>query len=272
MILTDFHVHSDVSEDCRATMRAMAEAEARKGIRTMCFTNHCDLRDWRTLEFQPRCLEIVPEAREKRAALEAEGRLPLEVLLGIELAEAHFRPALAAELAAGEGLDFVLGSLHILPPEGDFCRLHYTDVPQCDRYFDRYLDELLQVAALGCFDVMAHIGYCRRYMFRAGVDAAMTLEKHGEKIRLLLRTLIDSGKGIEINCSGIRDGCGPFPSPEILRLYRDLGGEIVTVGSDAHTPETAAACVREGYAVLRACGFGYVTVFRQRKPAFLRLS
>ncbi len=253
-------------------MRAMAEAEARQGIRTMCFTNHCDLRDWRTLAFQPRCLEIVPEAREKRAALEAEGRLPLEVLLGIELAEAHFRPALAAELAAGEGLDFVLGSLHILPPEGDFCRLHYTDVPQCDRYFDRYLDELLQVAALGCFDVMAHIGYCRRYMFRAGVDAAMTLEKHGEKIRLLLRTLIDSGKGIEINCSGIRDGCGPFPSPEILRLYRDLGGEIVTVGSDAHTPETAAACVREGYAVLRACGFGYVTVFRQRKPAFIRLS
>ena len=55
-------------------------------------------------------------------------------------------------------------------------------------------------------------------------------------------------------------------------IHKRFGGEIVTVGSDAHTPETAAKCVREGYAVLRACGFGYVTVFRQRKPAFLRLS
>jgi histidinol-phosphatase (PHP family) len=271
MILTDFHVHSDVSADCSATMREMVEAEARQGVGILCFTNHSDIRDWRTLGYQPRCREIVPESRQKLAALRAEGALPAEVLLGVELAEGQFRPEVAAEIAADEALDFVLGSLHILPETGDFCWQHYTDAAQCDRYFDRYLDELQKVAALDCFDVMAHIGYCRRYMWRAGVDAALTLDKYGDRVRFLLRTLIDKGKGIEINCSGLRDGCGPFPSAEILRLYRDLGGELVTVGSDAHSPKTAAACLQEGHALLRECGFDYVTVFRRRKPEFIRL-
>ena len=271
MYLTDLHVHSDVSADSRFSMREMAEAEAKCGVQTLCFTNHCDLLNKYTMDFQPRSLEVVPESIEKFAALRESGPLPAEVLLGIELAESTFRPELAKQLAAAEGLDFVLGSLHILPGIGDFCQLTYTDEAQCDRLFDLYLDELRRIAELGCFDVMAHIGYCRRYMWRAGVDAALTVEKFGEKLRLLLRTLIDKGKGIEINCSGLRDGCGPFPDRDILQLYRDLGGEIVTLGSDAHTADTAAACIREGHELLKDCGFDYVTVYRQRKPEFTKL-
>ena len=75
--------------------------------------------------------------------------------------------------------------------------------------------------------MLAHVGYARRYMWRAGVDASMTLARFGDKIERVLRAVVDKGKGLEINCSGIRDGCGPFPSEEILRLYRALGGEIV---------------------------------------------
>ena len=271
MLLTDFHVHSDVSADSPCTMREMAEAEARCGVRMLCFTDHCDLLNKRDMRFQPRCLTMLPEALEKFAALRSGGALPLEVRIGIELSESTFRPDLAAQLSATEGLDFVLGSTHILPALGDFCQFTYTDEAQCERLFDLYLDELLQTAALGFFDVMAHIGYCSRYMHRAGLETALTPEKYGEKIRLLLRTLIDKGKGIEINCSGIRDGCGPFPSEALLRLYRALGGEIVTVGSDAHNTGNAAACIREGHELLLACGFDYVTVFRQRTPEFIKL-
>ena len=118
---------------------------------------------------------------------------------------------------------------------------------------------------------MAHIGYGRRYMWKKGLDAEMSLALFGDKIRLLLRRLIDKGRGIEINCSGIRDGCGPFPQPEILRLYREMGGEIITVGSDAHRPADAAKCVREGYEVLRSCGFDYVTTFQKHTPEFIKI-
>ena len=99
MYLVDFHVHSDVSEDCKSSMRAMAEAEAAAGVRVMCFTNHCDLFRWQDDRPKMRCRDIARESAEKLEALRAEiGTLPLEVRLGIELGEGHRDPALAAAL------------------------------------------------------------------------------------------------------------------------------------------------------------------------------
>ena len=272
MFLTDYHVHSDVSEDSDAAMWDMVRAEAAAGVGIVCFTNHCDLFRWQDDAPNPRCRVVTSESAEKLREMCGAHRVPIEVRLGTELAEGHRDPALAGELAADPALDFVLGSLHLLPGWGDLHDLHYTSAEQCEFFFDLYLDELQQIAALDFYDVLAHLGYGRRYMRRAGVDAAMTLSRFGGKIERLLRTVVEKGKGLEINCSGIRDGCGPFPSEEILRLYRSLGGEIVTVGSDAHSPRNAAKCVREGHEVLRRCGFDHVTVFRQRKPEFIKLS
>ena len=272
MIYTDFHVHSDVSEDSHATMWDMVCAEAAAGVGAMCFTNHCDLLNCRDETPNPRCRVIARESAEKLNAMRAEHALPIEVRLGLELGEGHRDPALAAALAADGALDFVLGSLHLLPGYGDFYFQHYTSPAQCESLFDLYLDELQQIASMDFYDVLAHLGYGRRYMWRDGVDAAMTLSRFGEKIERLLRTVIEKGKGLELNCSGIRDGCGPFPGEEILRLYRDLGGEIITVGSDAHRPEDAAKGIRAGYEILQCCGFDYITVFRQRKPEWIKLN
>ena len=271
MLLTDYHVHSDVSQDSSASMPDMVRAEAAAGVGVMCFTNHCDLFRWQDDAPNPRCRDITRESAEKLRML-MESPVPgIEVRLGLELSEGHRDPALAAELAADSALDFVLGSLHMLPGYGDFYFLTYTDVEQCMPLFDLYLDELQQIAALDFYDVLAHLGYARRYMVRQGVDAAMTLARFGDKVERLLRTVIGKGKGLELNCSGIRDGCGPFPSEEILRLYRSLGGEIVTVGSDAHRPDDAAKGLAEGCRILKACGFDYITVFRRRTPEWIKL-
>ena len=272
MFLVDYHVHSDVSEDSSASMREMAAAEAAAGVQLLCFTNHCDLLHWQDGRPNPRCRVITDESAEKLAALRAAGNVPIELRLGLELAEGHADPALAAALAADGRLDFVLGSLHLLPGYGDLYRQHYTTHAQCERMFDLYLDELQRVAELDFYDVLAHLGYARRYMWRDGVDAAMTLERFGTKIERLLRTVIDKGRGLELNCSGLRDGCGPFPSEEILLLYRSLGGETVTLGSDAHSPGNAGKGLAQGVAVLRRCGFDRVAVFRARRADYIDIS
>lgn len=268
MYLVDYHIHSDVSEDCKSSMQEMAEASAAAGVQVMCFTNHCDLFRWQDGLPKARCRDIVPESAEKLAEA---GELPIEVRLGVELGEGHRDPALAAELAADPRLDFVLGSLHLLPGYGDFYWQHYSTHAQCEKMFDLYLDELQHIADLDFYDVIAHLGYGRRYMLRDGVDAAMTLERFGGKIERLLRTVIDKGRGIELNCSGLRDESGPFPSEEILLLYRSLGGEIVTLGSDAHSPEQAGRGLAEGAAMLRHCGFDRVAVFRARKAEYIKI-
>jgi len=272
MVLVDYHVHSDVSEDCDSSMWDMVCAEAAAGVKVLCFTNHCDLIDWRTDLPKNRCRAVTRESAERMKEMYAQHTPPIELRLGLELAEGHRDPALAAELAGDGALDFVLGSLHMLPGYGDLYYQRYTSVEQCEGLFDLYLDELLQIAPLDFYDVLAHLGYGRRYMCRAGVDAAMTLERFGEKIERLLRIVIDKGKGLEINCSGIRDGCGPFPSEEILRLYRSLGGELVTPGSDAHRPEDAGKGLTEGLRTLRRCGFDRVAVFRNRRADFIEIT
>ncbi len=268
-VLTDYHFHTEISLDSAAPYYDMVMAEYNAGVRRACVTDHCDVMDWKTLGFNPQCRTVARqelEAYEKyRPLLPAD----LQLRMGMELAEMIFHPELAEELSSPPWLDFILGSYHLTKEYGDYHDIDYSDPAVRRGLCDIYLRDIQQVAELNYFDVMAHIGYFRRYAMRAGADMGLTLAQHGDRIEHLLRTLIQNGRGVELNCSGLRDGCGPFPSEEILKLYKSLGGEIVTVGSDAHRPQDAARCVDQGQEVLRACGFRYIAVFTKRKPEFI---
>ena len=120
---------------------------------------------------------------------------------------------------------------------------------------------------------MAHIGYTRRYMLRDGYDLPLTMENHGDELDAIFRTLIAGGRGIEMNCSGLRNPGirDTIPVFSVIRRYRELGGEIITLGSDAHCTADAALGNARGLELLREAGFRYFTVFRQRKPEFIKL-
>ena len=272
MFLCDYHVHSDISPDSRASMHQMVHASAQQGISQMCFTNHCDLVDWSTMKK----VEGRPDAPERsvlkyRKMLEEFGAPPIDVRIGLELGEAQHDPEMARSLAKSEGMDFIMGSLHVLTGHGDFCMIDYKSAAQCYELYDKYMDEMLEIARLDFFDVMAHVGYCRRYMSRCGFDIALSMERYGDKICELFKIIIANGRGIEINCSGIRDGIEAYPNAPLLRVYRDLGGEILTIGSDAHRPEDAAKCVRDGFALAKDCGFSYISTFKSRKAEFVKI-
>ena len=101
--------------------------------------------------------------------------------------------------------------------------------------------------------------------------ALLTAEAYRDELAAVYEALIAQGRGIEINVSGLRTGHTSYPNASALALYHDLGGEILTLGSDAHTPEDASVGIREGAELLRTIGFRYYTVFEQRKPTFLSL-
>ena len=166
---------------------------------------------------------------------------------------------------------------HNLKDEQDFYYIQYESYEQCFELYDRYLDELIELAGINCFAAMAHIGYCLRYMHKRGFDAQVTMERNGDKVDLLLRTLIENGKGIELNVADLVPGgredplLMTFPSVDILRRYRELGGDIITVGSDAHNTKAAGIGIKEGYELLRDCGFKYTAIYRRHKPEFKRI-
>ncbi len=270
MILTDFHTHSRCSVDGTASIYDMANAAAQKGISIMCITDHVDIDNFETGKKQHDCFAHWEKMLREYA--EAKDRLKgqIDLRLGIELGEASHNPEDSLMISQTNGLDFIIGSMHNVKDTPDFCCIDYKSQQHCGELIEKYIEEHFELVRLGCFDVLGHIGYTRRYMKRSGFDIG--LAGFEDRLGELFRLLCESGKGIELNTSGIRDGTGTaFPEKGILKLYHEAGGEIITVGSDSHRTADVGANIADGYELLREAGFRYVTVFRDRKPEFIKL-
>ncbi len=271
MYCFDQHIHCDCSPDSETPMRAMAEAARDHGMDMVLFTDHVDMCDAGTGAVAPYWPGCRAKMAETYRAMIADPPAGIEVRFGIELGEIHHCPPAAEDAAARPELDLVLGSLHNLRGTMDFCCYPYSSEEECDELNRRYLAELLEMTGFDCFDVMAHIGYTSRYMSRKGFAARVTAGRYHDELAAIFRRLIEQGRGIEVNTSGLRQGGATYPEESILRLYREMGGEIVSVGSDAHTPPDAGAGIREARELLRSLGFRYVTAFQKRKPQFFSL-
>ena len=269
MVLFDQHIHCLCSPDSRAPMRDMAEAARDHGMALVCFTDHVEMDDSRTGQPHPDWAVQWPKIRDAHAHFDPPAGI--EVRMGVELAAPNHDPALAAEICQAAEWDFILGSLHNLRGAEDFYYMTYVSEAQCEELNRAYLAELLEIAGMDCFDVMAHVGYTTRYMSRAGFTEEIRPGKYREELTALFRALIHAGKGIEVNASGLRQMGSPYPNAEVLALYRELGGEIVSVGSDAHRPEDAGIGIREAMELLSALGFRYAAEYKKRKPVFIPL-
>ena len=271
MEIFDQHIHSLCSPDSDAPMRAMAEAARDHGMSLVCFTDHFDMDDDVTGHHAPCWPERWPLVVEEMGALMADPPRGIDIRWGMELGEGNHDPATAVRAAAAPELDFVLGSLHNLKDVPDFYHIPYASEEECADYNRAYLRELAELARMDFYDVMAHIGYTARYMHRRGFRAEITAELYREELKEILQALIDGGRGLEVNVSGLRQGHTSYPNASVLALYRELGGELVTVGSDAHVPEDAGIGVKEGFELLSSLGFRYVARYTKRKPEFVRI-
>ena len=269
MIYTDQHIHCQSSPDSHTPLREMAAAARDHGMSAVCFTDHIDMDfgDLGDLRWDTR-KDVLRAAWADVRENPVKG---IAVRCGIELGEANHDPDAAKEAALEPGLDFVLGSLHNLRGKLDFFEYPYESEEQCAQLNREYLAELLELTAFPYFDAMAHIGYTSRYMHRDGFAAEITAELYRDELAAIYAALIAQGRGIEINVSGLRCGHTSYPNASSLALYHDLGGEIITLGSDAHEPQDASVGIREGAELLRRLGFRYYTVFEKRKPTFLSL-
>ncbi len=272
MFLTDFHTHSNHSDDAEDTMRAMALAAVERGIRRMCFTDHADECS------DPACLSYPPnpffsQAEEMFAEygrVRDELKDRIDLLFGAEVSSINHAPETARRYWEDPRLDFIIGSVHNVRGRDDFYFMKYESEAQCAEVTEEYLDEYLEITRLGLCDVLGHIGYPEKYMVRRGFLASV--KDYPEKLTAVLRSCVEHGIGIEVNTSGLRCSLGKtIPDEPVLRLYRSLGGELITAGSDAHSVGDAAKGIAEAYELLRACGFRYITTYRKHKPEMTAL-
>lgn len=267
-MLWDLHVHTRFSGDSDADPGAVAEAAVQKGLSGLCFTDHFDYDypddpDLFLLDFK-RYGETAAELKERY-----RGRL--EILWGVELGLQPHIAHLNRETAAAYPFDFIIGSSHVVHGTDPYYPAFYEGRGEADAYREYFESVLENLHTDVDFDVYGHIDYVVRY--GPNKNRFYSYERYADVIDEILGTLIGMGKGIELNTAGFRYGLGhPNPTEAILARYRELGGRIVTVGSDAHAPEQIAGDFARARELLKGAGFTGYTVFRGRKPHFLEFS
>ena len=272
MFLCDYHTHTRFSfdGDPAATHDAMCRRALEIGLSDIAFTDHCDVNGEVEGYYTPydvdRAFSAMMEVKEKY-----KGRL--NVICGIELGNATQYPAKADAVLAAHPYEFVIGSLHNLRNVPDFWYLNYTSMPSplIERLFDRALDETIEMAQFPGLTTIGHITYMHRYVADAGKPFSFT--PYYEKLEQLYRIMIERDIALELNVSTLWKGLGiSMPTMELLKLYVDCGGKLVTVGSDAHDVEHLGKALRQGYAILQTVGIHEVMTVQNRERVMRSIS
>ncbi len=255
----DYHVHTIRSADCETPILASCEAAVRAGITEIAFTDH--------VEYEPSdmCYGFYDYDLFMQDVADARNQYGdrLTILAGAEVGfNTRLMPEIEAFLANHE-FDFVIGSVHH-SPDGVIIFPEYFDDHNMTEVMRTYLGQLRAAAETGWFDTIGHLDLPKRYApVAAGAYDPLSCEP---ELRALLQAIIDQRMSFEINTSGIRQAPKTsMPSAQVVRLYVEMGGTLITVGTDSHVPDTIGAGLHRTLDMLQVCGIEEISSFRARQ-------
>lgn len=256
----DQHVHSAYSFDSKERLEDECEAALQKGLQGITFTEHFSVDpldvSYGVLRYDA-YRQAVTDCQDKY-----RGRL--HIGCGLEIGEPHLKKCEADLKQAVQSmqLDFIIGSIHNI---GSVKLRTFQKGKTKDEIYTQYFQEILMMAETADIDVIGHLDLAKRYAFE--VVGNYDFSEYRDRIAKILSVVIDRGLGIEINTSGWRNSVGVcYPSPEVIRLYHDLGGRYITISSDAHKNEDIASSWDRARQVLLEAGFDQYFYYEDRKP------
>lgn len=270
MITADFHLHSSCSEDSDTPMEQQIEAGIGAGLKYLCFTEHMD-KDFPGSSENKKLFEVDTDAYYSQylACRDRYGDR-IDIRFGIEYGcQDHLRQH-NIDYVNQYPFDFVIASQHLVHGEDVYYPDYFEGMSEYEAYLKYFEATLESICLFEEYDVFGHIDYVVRY--GPNKNREYRYKDYANVLDEILRQLIKRGKGIEINTAGFRKlENDANPSREILKRYRELGGEIITVGSDAHKSIDVAGDYDRAEALLKETGYEYYCIFKNRKPEFLRL-
>lgn len=267
MFYADYHMHTRFSSDSDASLESMIEKSIALGLKEIAVTDHIDF-DYPDPDF-PFHFDYDTYSK---ALLDAQEKYKGKITIrkGVEMGLQSYLKEKISSYHASHSFDFIIGSTHCVNKTELFGLEFFKGKTQKQAYQDYFEDVLKSVRTFDEYDVYGHMDYINRYSPYDNKD--LYYEDYKEIIDEILKEIIQRGKGLEVNTSGFKYGLGQtHPQEDILVRYRQLGGEIITVGSDSHSPSTIASYFEIAYELLKDAGFKAVTVFQNRKPSFIDL-
>ncbi len=280
-MFVDYHVHTEFSDDSEYEMEQVVKDALAMGMKELCFTDHVDYgikRDWddesgmlyrKGGAGEP---ELMPLANvdysnyfEKIQKLKGKYKGQIEIKSGLEFGMQKHTISQYEKLFTKYPFDFIILSIHEIEDKefwtGDFQR----GLSRCEYYQKYYMEMLTLVENYQNYSVLGHMDLISRY----DKEGEFSFEEVRPIIEKILQRVIADGKGIEVNTSCYRYGLSDLtPGREIIEMYRDLGGEILTIGSDSHKKEHLGDHIPETLVQLKAMGFEKVCTFERMKPVF----
>ncbi len=262
----DYHMHSDHSGDSSTPMEDMIKSSIEKGLSEICFTEHMDM-DFPILEDVPKdkfTLDI-PSYKEELFALRDKYKDKITVRYGIELGLQPQIVDINNKIIKENDFDFCIGSVHLvdkMDPYYPSCWEGKNEEDVIRRYFELTQEN---ISLFSDFDVLGHLDYIIRYTPSHG--AGYSYAKYKDYIDKVLKVLVQKKKGLDINTQSMfRGGSFTNPNSDIIKRFKELGGEIITFGSDAHITEAVAGCFEKAKEIAKDCGFDSFYTFEKRVP------
>lgn len=273
-ITFDSHLHSCHSGDSEASMQQQIEAGLSRGLTGMCFTEHYDMDFpyYNTPDIAQGLFELdLDSYRKDFISMQDKYEGLMDLGWGIELGiQPHLGERLKKYVCDHSGFDMIIGSTHICEHMDPYYPAFFEGRSEQDAFRSYFKESLASIRAFHDFDTYGHLDYVVRY--GANGDRNYEYEDYADIIDQILRELIRNGIALEVNTSALGKGCRHFnPAPAVLTRYRKMGGELITVGSDAHVPENIALRFNDTAEILKDLGFRYYAVFRHRKAQMLPL-
>ncbi len=261
MLKADCHLHSLHSFDSKSTLDEICHSAMQQGVSELCLTEHIEPHHPNTAcDVPPVFADWLADIERARAAYPK-----VKLLAGIEIGDnAPFRQEIYATLDALP-LDFRLLSLHLVDGLDPYDTNFFEGRTQKAAYA-RYAEVKLEgVMHFADYDAVAHLGYCGKFAPFEKEECALRWHHAPDHLDLLLRHIAQNGRALEINTSGLRRIGSTIPGWDILRRYAELGGEFVTLGSDAHTPDLVGYEFDEAARIALSAGLRWGVRYVARK-------
>lgn len=263
----DFHTHTNFSTDADVMPEDIIKAAIERGLERICITDHYD-KDY---PGEPHEFQLDTERYfQELGKLQEKYKGQIDVRIGVEIGLQPHLGEVYHQYVPAYPFDFVIGSVHIIHGQDPYYKEFFEGKGDAQMYAQAFEETLEDIKAISDFDVLGHLDYIVRYGKTQWQEYSYM--RFSEIIDDILEYLISHGKGLEFNTAGFKYGL-PFghPHPDVLKRYRKLGGEIITIGSDGHKPEHIAYDFTKVSSILRECGYKYYTEFKGRKPIFKQL-
>lgn len=277
----DYHVHTNYSDDSEYLMEDVIKDAIDMGMKEICFTDHVDYGikvDQENLtkeeivelskghEFAPlnvhypRYFTEIENLQKKYSKISIKKGMEFGV-------QVHTIP-MYQKLFHQYDFDFIILSCHQVENK-EFWTQDFQRGKTQKEYNERYYQEILKVVKeYKDYSVLGHLDLITRY----DKNGIYPFDQVKDVITDILKIVIDDGKGIEVNTSSHRYGLNDLtPSRDILKLYKELGGKIITIGSDSHKKKHLGAFIEETKKELVNLGFQYYCTFENMKPIFHKL-